>query len=312
MYNDTLKVANKIISDDDLVDIFTKMNDDIKKYEAISRQETQANLMYEREYQTWTAKDFKGTFKVNVNFTDDTQITFDNYLTFISIFNSRITEIKNLWLTYSYSYDVKYLGQSLNYIYQSISMNISDYRMDIDVRLSSEDKKMDDVYNFIKNKILNAPEKYDYIVKQKDSIINKVGFALGMIPSLIICLLLFFVPGIREFYFVSYVGFPLAAIILGFVLGTVFLTGKISSLYEAIMPEKKYSHYDSSSGKSVYVDDLDSFKAKSDILIGSKVDILKYRSEIKEMEKKYLKWPLYEIATVFVLSLIIILISVII
>ena len=49
MYNDMLKVANKIISDDDLVDIFTKMNDDIKKYEAISRQETQANLMYERE-----------------------------------------------------------------------------------------------------------------------------------------------------------------------------------------------------------------------------------------------------------------------
>lgn len=54
MYNDTIKVANKIISDNDLMDIFNKMDEDIRKYNAICKKEEQENIMYEREYQSWT------------------------------------------------------------------------------------------------------------------------------------------------------------------------------------------------------------------------------------------------------------------
>ena len=39
MYNDTIKVANKIISETDLADIFQRMNDEIKENEQICRQE---------------------------------------------------------------------------------------------------------------------------------------------------------------------------------------------------------------------------------------------------------------------------------
>ena len=74
-------------------------------------------------------------------------------------------------------------------------------------------------------------------------------------------------------------------------------------MYDSIMPEKKYSHYDVEKGRSVYIDDLDKFKSTSDILIGRKLDVLKNRNEIKEMEEKYSKLIPYELIIVAVLSL---------
>ena len=104
MYNDTIKVANKIISDSDLADIFQKMNEEILENNKICKQEIMQNEKYETEYQHWTTKDFQGTFKCTVNFYDDTNITFDNYNNFISIYNSRIHEIKEIWVRYHFSY----------------------------------------------------------------------------------------------------------------------------------------------------------------------------------------------------------------
>ena len=51
MYNDTLKVANKIITDSDLARIFEKMNEEMLENQKICRQETLQNEKYEREYQ---------------------------------------------------------------------------------------------------------------------------------------------------------------------------------------------------------------------------------------------------------------------
>ena len=72
MYNDTIKVANKIISDTDLADIFQRMDEEIRENQQICRQETMQNEKYEREYQHWTTKDFEGKFNCTFNFYDDT------------------------------------------------------------------------------------------------------------------------------------------------------------------------------------------------------------------------------------------------
>ena len=68
MYNDKLKVANRIITDTDLIDIFNKMWEELEKYNKICKQEEQRNMVYERSYQTWTAENFSGTLKFTVNF----------------------------------------------------------------------------------------------------------------------------------------------------------------------------------------------------------------------------------------------------
>ena len=308
MYNDTIKVANKIISDSDLADIFQKMNEEILENTRICKQEVMQNEKYETEYQHWTTKNFEGTFKCTVNFYDDTNITFDNYNNFISIFNSRIHEIKEIWVRYHFSYWIQN-GRDSKLMSQGISMNIYESKMDIDVNLSSEDKKMDDIYTLIKNKILNAPEKYDRIIKKKSSITNKVSFALGVIPSLVICTLLVFVPTIREVYGMTYVLYPIAVILLGFIIGGTVFGGKLDRLYSTIVPDKKYAGYDSTNYKSIYKDDIDSYVQSSEIIIGKNIDNIKNRREIAEIEKKYSKYIPTEIIVILVLSLIMILVG---
>lgn len=308
MYNDTLKVANKIITDSDLARIFEKMNEELLENQKICRQETLQNEKYEREYQRWTTKGFEGVFKCTIDFYDDTNITFDNYNNFISIFNNRIHEIKNMYVSYRYSYWIQN-GREENLISQSININIYEYKMDIDVNLSSADKKMDDVYQLIKDIILRAPQRYDRIVKKKNSIINKVSFALGVIPSIVICILLCFVPVIRHIYCVSYVLYPIAVVLLGFMVGGTIFSGRLYRLYSTIVPEKKYAGYDSKNYKSIYKDDIDDYVKKSEIIIGKNIDNVKNRKEIEELETKYSKYIPIELMVILGLSLLIVLVG---
>lgn len=308
MYNDTIKVANKIISDTDLADIFQRMDEELRENIQICKQETAQNERYEREYQHWTAKSFDGTFKCTFNFYDDTNITVDNYNAFITIFNNRLHEVKDMWVRYRYNYWIQH-GSDQKMVRQSINMNIYEHKMDIEVNLSSDDKKMDDIYQLIKEKILKAPERYDRIIKKKSSITNKIGFALGVIPSLVICTLLVFVPTIRQIYGMTYILYPIAVVILAFLIGNTVFSGTLDRLYSTITPKQKYAGYDSTNHKSIYKDDIDDFVSTSEIIIGKNIDNIKHRKEIVELEEKYSKYIPIELILLLVLSIIMILVG---
>lgn len=308
MYNDTIKVANKIISDTDLADIFQRMDEELKENQQICRQETMQNEKYEREYQHWTTKNFDGSFTCTFNFYDDTKVTVDNYPVFITIFNNRLHEVKDMWVRYNCHYWIQN-GNDQKMVSQHINMSIYEYKMDIEVNLSSDDKKMDDIYQLIKEKIFHAPERYDRVIKKKSSITNKIGFALGMIPSLVICTLLVFVPAIRQIYGMTYVLFPIATIILAFMIGNTVFGGKLDRLYSTIVPEKKYAGYDSTNYKSIYKDDIEKFVETSEIIIGKNIDNIKNRKEIVELEKKYSSYIPKELIALLVLSIVMILVG---
>lgn len=308
MYNDTIKVANKIISDTDLADIFKRMDEELKENQQICRQETMQNEKYERKYQHWTTKDFDGSFTCTFNFYDDTNVTVDNYPVFITIFNNRLHEVKDMWVRYNCHYWIQN-GNDQKMVSQHINMSIYEYKMDIEVNLSSDDKKMDDIYQLIKEKILHAPERYDRVIKKKSSITNKIGFALGMIPSLVICTLLVFVPAIKQIYGMTYVLFPIATIILAFMIGNTVFGGKLDRLYSTIVPEKKYAGYDSTNYKSIYKDDIEKFVETSEIIIGKNIDNIKNRKEIVELEKKYSSYIPKELIALLVLSIVMILVG---
>lgn len=305
MYNDTIKVANKIITYDDLYEIFAKMQEKLIYYKKINDSEELKNKALSYSYQNWTFKDTGSKLKFEVDFYDDTKIVFDNYNNFISIFNTRLEEIKRIYVYFSLNYEVNLEGQKNNYYNQHISMWIYEDKISIEVSLSSEDKKIDDIYEFIKNRILVAPEKYDEVIKKKRSITATVGFAIGFIPASIISILLMFVPTIRMLYSSGYVVYPILVVILSLFIGETIAFSLLDKYYKNIVPDQKYAGYDSNKGTSIYKDDIDKYVATSEILIGKNINNLENRNQIKLYKNKYKKWIPYELGILIFFSIIV-------
>lgn len=104
MYNDTIKTENKIITYEDLYEIFSAMNEKLISLKMIGDKEKEDNRMLEINYQKWTFEDSGSQLYFDVDFTDNTSIKFDNYNDFLSIFNNRLNEIKNIWVSFSLIY----------------------------------------------------------------------------------------------------------------------------------------------------------------------------------------------------------------
>ncbi len=305
MYDDTIKVANKIISHDDLNEIFSKMYEKIVYWQKVYANEVLKNKVLDYKYKTWTFKDCSSHLRFVVNFYDDASIEFDNYNNFISVFNYRLDEIKVIQLYFRLNYDVVFDWQKSQSYNQYINMQIQEEKMSIDIRLSSDDRKIDDIYDLIKRKILNAPPKYDDIVRKKTSITTIVGLAIGFIPALVLSILSMFIPALKELYVMSYVFYPIVTIILALLIGGTIASFKLDKLYESIVPEKKYAGYDYSNNRRLYKDDVDKFVNTSEILIGKKTDNLKNRKIISEYYNKYKKYIPYEFGIMIIISIIV-------
>ena len=301
MYSDTIKVANKIISYDDLFEIFTQMNEKIQYYKRISINEESRNRMLESQYQNYTYKDNDSKLTFSINFYDDTYVKFDNYNNFIAIFNSRLDEIKSIDVYFCLNYQKKVSGFPVQFYNQRISMSIYEKKASIDTSLSSEDKKIDDIYELIKQKVLTAPVKYDDIIKKKGLITTTTGFAVGCIPAIVISTLLLLIPAVRNIFAASYVLYPLCCIFLAFSIGGTITSGRFDKLYKNIVPEKKYTGYNNG---AVYKDDIDKYIETSEILIGKNVNNLTCREEIKVYYEKQKKKLLPGILIIFVMSII--------
>lgn len=314
MYNDTIKAENKIISSQDLTEIFQLMGETLKKYLRISQQEEMQNRMLDIAYQNYTFKDEGSKMKVVVDFYDNTNITFDNYDNFMSIFYSRIEEIKSMDVYYKLNYTVitPEPNRSRNFYMQSINMYINENKLDITLNLKSDEPKLAEIYNLIKNKVLNAPEKYDIVIREKNKITNAVIFGAGLIPGMLITILLLFVPIINDVFFKGYVVYPLISIFLAYIIGGVFSSSLLDKYYNTIIPDKKYAGYDTTNRKRIYKDDIDSFISTSEILIGKKVNNLRNREAIMTEYKKYKSRIPMELIALLTITIIVIIIGIII
>lgn len=311
MYNDTIKAENKIVSSDDLTQIFQAMGETLKKYLKVSQQEEMQNRMLDTPYQNYTFKDEGSKMKVTVDFYDNTNITFDNYDNFMGIFYSRVDEIKSMDVRYTLSYTVitPEPSRHRDFYTQSIQMYINENKMDITLNLKSDDPKLEDVYNLLKTKVLSAPEKYDDTIRKRSKITNTVAFGVGLIPGLVVSTLLLFVPVVNQIFFKGYVVYPICAVFIAYLIGSMIASSKLDKYYEPIVPKKKYAGYDSTNYKSIYKDDIDSFVGTSEILIGKKVNNLENRRMIRSEYEKYKTFIPKELIALLIATVIVIIIG---
>ena len=304
MHNDTIKVANKIITEQDLIEIFLKMHEELEKYKKKYKQEVQENQALEYKHQNWSLKYFSGRLSFSVDFYDDTSVDFDDFNNFVGIFHNRVQDIKRLTVNYRLSHTTQHPNmEDVNYS-QSIYMNIDEKKTSIDVSISSKDQKMNEVYELIKSKVLGAPIKFDRLIRKRNFITNKIAFGKGLIPSIVICLSFLLNADIRSFAIETYVAFPIVCLLLGFIIGSI-LNGKVLSLYEDLITDKKYAGYSIEKRKHIYVEDIDEYVSTGEILIGKNHGNLEKREMIKKLEEKYTKMLPYELLSIALISLVV-------
>lgn len=310
MYNDSIDVSNKIITYNDLIEIFSKMYEKFEYYKKIYNNEELQNRVLDYNYQNWTFKDAGSVLTFDVDFYDNSNIKFDKYENFIGVFNNRLHEIKYIHVNFHLMYSIKEseqnLGHSDNFYSQRINIMITENKMEFEFSLNSSDKKIDDIYELIKNKIQKAPSKYSFVIAKKSTITVVIAFALGFIPvNIILFLLCILIRDIKVFFDSFVLWYPICSLILTYFIGNIIANNMLDDLYKNIVPEKVYSGYNSNTGNSIYKDDIDNYTKKSEILIGKNINNLKCRKEIRKKYEKYKKYIPYEIIVLVILTIII-------
>ncbi|MCQ2568757.1 MAG: hypothetical protein MJ155_00500 [Candidatus Saccharibacteria bacterium] len=289
MYGVPIHSENKIITKDDLIEIFNKINEKVQECRKFYATEKEQNEKLNYSYQNWTMWNYSDHVRWMVDYYDNRQVTYDDFQSFLAVFKNQAYAIKWIHAYCSVSYGIKSEGSSeVEHVNNNITINIREDKFEVESSVSSKDPRMTEVYDFISQKINSAPPKMDRIVKQKELIIMKIGFALGLLPAIIVVFASIFIPQLHGFYNQHFYFFPLLILFLGFIFA-IFLGGaRTSKSYNKIIP-KKYDRYDVNSGKSIYNDDLQTLSSTCDVLIGHKSDIGTERRRIAEDEKRLTK-----------------------
>jgi len=301
MYNEAIDFSNKIVSNEDLYRLFEAINNNYNELKKIYEKEVIENERYESAYQKWTLKGFSGSIHTTVNFYDSASISFDDYASFISIYNERLSDIKYI----HFSFRLYYYSQDGEYISQGVSLDVYEDKINVDFNIKTSDDKMREIYNLIQEIKNNSPERYDRTIKKRGFIISKCGVSVGLVFSIIICTVLIIVESIRNIYASGYVVYPLATLFLGFALGIALFSNLYRSLYKTIIPNQKYVGYNSSSNKSIYKDDVENYINKCEVTIGHNINNIKIREVILEKEKMSTKMIFIELLVILIISIVV-------
>ena len=308
MYTEAIKGNNKIITYDDIYEMIYKMNEKLEYYLKIYENEKIANEKLNYDYQKWTFNNSSSNLSCRFYLKDKTSFDIDNYNEIMKIFNERIEEIETMYVRLDLNYTKTIEGGKNQYYGQHIVLKINENSFEIDSSLASDDVLLEDLYNFISDKIYNAKERYDDVIKKRGLYTNIVGFPIGFAIALIASIALCFVPLIKDLFIKSYVGFPLITIIISLVLGNMIGGISLNKLYEIIAPKRKYDRYDTKNHVSVYKDDIEEFTRHSEVLIGKNTHNLEIRNKISGKKDRTKKIILIEIAILAVASVVVFLI----
>lgn len=308
IYSQKIQTNNKIITYDDIYEIIYKMNEKLEHYLKVYENEKIANEKLEYDYQNWTFKDIESCLSFRFCLKDDNSFTVDRYDDAMTVLNERIEEIDNLYVGLELNYGKKAaMGKRQDY-FQHIHLRIHENSFEIDSSLASDDMILEDIYNLISDKVYNAKERYDDVIKKRGLYTNIVGFPIGFAIAIIIAISLYFVPLVREIYIKSYVGFPIITLIVTFVLANMIGGLSLNRLYERIAPKREYERYDYDRHISVYKDNIKKYINESEVLIGKNTHNLEDRNKIKAKKDKMKKVIPVEIAILIVVSIVIIVI----
>lgn len=295
--------TDRLISTDFLMNFFKECEAAIDFYKAENAREKAENERFENSYQKWNYYLLTSSCSYTIYYTNGRDVKYERTADFDNIVKHQAASIKSIYAHFNASYHRYNQGTMSEAIRASVSVFVYPHRLDYSRNIDPEDKNIQQCFDEFERGLSSLPPKNDRIIKQKELIQMKVGYAMGLVPAIILVTASAFVPMLHPFYQKFFWVFPLIILLLGFVFGIFLGAMMLDRSYRVLIP-KKYAGYNANTRSSYYNDDLNKFNSECDIMIGEMAGSESERRYITETEKKFSKLILPLLGAVAVLSLI--------
>ena len=289
------KIVNKQIPISSIIDVANYLEKYKEDYLKKFYDDELKNKNIPIKEQRWLYKYGHAEVNYTIEFHDGKSITEKNYNWFIdTIKNPKIIKCIELALNIWYTSDISNDESQSNSIHVDISFReaFSDLRY-CDLYLSVETKNRESEAYSIHSNIVDILEKneerFNKTIKLRQLRIQSFSIVVGLILSYILYLLLIINKSALNPVMVTYLSNKYLIVFgqwfLAILLGNLFGSWYILSIYKPLLPNTTYAGYDYSSLKSIYKDDIDEYVKHSEIHIGQFWDAAQRRSKIEKIYK---------------------------
>lgn len=292
-------IVNKIVTKETIIEVAKYLeslkNEYDKKFEA--DEEKNKDLPYNEkvyEYDKISSK-----IEYTIKYKEGKEITQSEYNWFEkSLINTRNIERITLQTYISYNSNIKNKDEK-----EYMNLDIWIYFYEDIAKVRMDGKNLEDqvhkIHSYIRGLIENNDDRYNKTIKNREIRIQSFCFTVGFVLSYIIYMVLFVnksnIPTELVTYldnkYVLVIGQWILAAIVGNLLGYPIMM----AFYRNLLPSKKYSHYSSSSKKSVYVDNIEEYTSHNEVQIGKFSENGKNRENIEKIYKISVKVVLIQL-----------------
>lgn len=283
------RIVNKIVPIETILEIAEYLEKQKEEYDRLFEQDKKKNegVKYSEQIHEYDGQTSKVEY--TVRYKDGREMTEKGYEWLVeALSNPKVVERIGIYSRISYYSNDKNRENREN---KALDINVSFYEEYIRLRVDGTniEEQTNKNHSYIRGIIENNEERYNKTVRHRglrnQSFCLAVGYVLALIIYFVIMINKQKIPieliKIFTSKYILVIGQWFLAVLVGNILGSPIM----NALYKEIVPKKKYSHYDRSSSKSVYVDNIEDYMEGDEVQIGRFANNGRNRQIIEKMFK---------------------------
>lgn len=299
------KIVNKIIPIETILEVANYLEDQCEEYQRLFEKDKQKNegLKYSEQIYDYRGENPKVQYRIV--FKDGKDIKQEGYNWFIGNLNN-LNLIKEIcfFCTINYSSNSK-IREHYEYMRLYTAVYFREDTVTIQVEGTNMEEQVNRVHSYLRGIIENNDDRYNKTVKNRQLRMQSFCITIGIVLSYIIYFILMANKNIFPAELVNYlnnkiviiIGQWLISVLVGNILGLPIML----LLYKNILPKTKYSHYNKSSKKFVYVDNIEDYISHDEVQIGTFANNGKQRATIEKIYKITSKFVLLQVVISIIL-----------
>lgn len=283
------KIVNKIVPIETIIDVANYLEDQKEEYRKLFERDENKNRNLKYNEQVYEYKGNVPKVQYTIKYKDGKDITENDYNWFIANINN-LSSIELITINYDVNYssnvkDIDYFEYMSLYTW----VHFREDTITLQVDGTNMEEQVHKLHSYIRGTIEDNEERYNKTIKNRQIRIQSFCLSIGLILSYIIYFILKVnmnkLPNEITNYITNKYVLIFGQWFVAFLIGNIFGLPIMKILYKTLIPRGKYSHYNTSTHKSVYVDDVESFISENEVQIGKNANNGKKRAIIEKIYK---------------------------